>query len=410
MPRSCSSRARIARFSLMDWLLLDRRRPMKLRSASFSLSTCALLASAPLFTGCHEASAQAYVPPPSEAALTPDQVQKADIVVEPATAKELDDTLATSGKVAFEDVKVGHIYSPVNGRVARIEAQLGQRVKKGDTLAVIESPDIGQASSDVTKADAALIAAEHDLQREKELLDKHATSYKDFESSEDTYRQAKAEKQRAMQKAYLLRTSGSDGVSQGFRLTSPVDGEVLMRNLSMGAEVQGQYSIGGAVQELFTVGELDEVWVLSDIYESDLARIVIGAKAEVAAVAYPKKKFEGKVEWISGTLDPTTRTEKVRCSFPNPERLLKQDMYATVTIAVASHKELALPPSAVLHLGDQTVVFLDRGVGGDGKHRFERVPVSVDDGTGSSWLPVLHGLAVGDKVVMQGAEKINGFL
>jgi cobalt-zinc-cadmium efflux system membrane fusion protein len=369
-----------------------------------------LVAGALAAPACHKAEAAAYVPPPSEATLTTEQVAQAKVVVKPASEEDLDDTLSTSGRVAFEDIKVGHIYSPVSGRVARIDAQLGQRVKKGDSLAVIESPDIGQASSDVTKADAALIAAEHDLQREKELLDKHATSYKDFETAEDTYRQAKAEKQRAMQKAYLLRTGGSDGVSQGFRLTSPVDGEVLMRNLAVGAEVQGQYSIGGSVQELFTVGELDEVWVLSDIYESDLGRVKIGAKAVVSAVAYPNKKFEGKVDWISETLDPTTRTAKVRCSFPNPERLLKQDMYTTVAFAVASHKALALPPGAVLHLGDQTVVFVDRGETSDGKHRFERVPVSVDDGTGSKWLPVLHGLNAGDRVVVQGGEALNAYL
>jgi cobalt-zinc-cadmium efflux system membrane fusion protein len=376
------------------------------RSVQFAL----LLGLGAVGAACHKAEAATYVPPPSEADLTDDQMKKADVAVEVASEQDLDDTLATSGRVAFEDIKVGHIYSPVNGRVARIDAQPGQRVKKGDSLAIIESPDIGQASSDVTKADAALIAAEHDLQREKELLEKHATSYKDFETAEDTYRQAKAEKQRAMQKAYLLRTGGSDGVSQGFRLTSPVDGEVLMRNLALGAEVQGQYSIGGSVQELFTVGELDEVWVLSDIYESDLARVKIGARAEVAAVAYPNRKFEGKVDWISETLDPTTRTAKVRCSFPNPDRLLKQDMYTTVTFAVASHKALALPPSAALHLGDQTVVFIDRGNTPEHKHRFERVPVSVDDGTGSKWLPVMHGLNVGDRVVVKGAEALNGYL
>ena len=359
---------------------------------------------------CHEAAAPAYVPPPSEAALTPDQVKKANIGIEIAAEKDLDDTLATAGRVAFEDIKVGHVYSPVNGRVARISAQLGDHVKKGQALAVIESPDIGQASSDVAKADADLIAAEHNLQREKDLLAKHSTSYKDFEAAEDAYRQARAEKQRAMQKAYLLRTGGTDGVSQGFTLTSPLDGDVLMRNLSLGTEIQGQYSIGGAVQELFTVGELDEVWVLSDIYESDISRVVVGAHAEVAAVAYPNKKFQGKVEWISGTLDPATRTEKVRCTFPNPERFLKQDMYTTVTIAIASHKALALPPSAVLRLGDQNVVFVDRGKTAHGKERFERVPVSVDEASGSKFLPVLHGLNAGESVVVSGAEGINALL
>jgi cobalt-zinc-cadmium efflux system membrane fusion protein len=371
-----------------------------------ALSVSSLLAA----SACHEAAVPGYVPPPSEAQLSPEQVEKAKIQVEVAAEKDLDDSLATGGRVAFEDVKVAHIYSPVNGRVAKISVQLGEHVKKGQPLAVIESPDIGQASSDVTKADADLIAAEHDLQREKELLARHATSYKDFEAAEDTYRQARAEKQRAMQKAFLLRTNGADGVSQGFTLSSPVDGDVLMRNLSPGAEVQGQYSIGGSVQELFTVGELDEVWVLSDIYESDIARVTVGAKAVVAAVAYPNKKFEGKVDWISGTLDAATRTEKVRCTFANPDRFLKQDMYTTVTISVASHKALALPPSAILKLGDQQVVFIDRGKAADGKERFERVPVAVDDAVAGKFLPVLHGLAAGDRVVVTGGEAINAYL
>ena len=147
--------------------------------------------------------------------MTEEQLKQAGVNIEAASEKDLDDTLNTSGRVDFEDIRVGHIYSPVNGRVLRIDALLGQRVKKGQALAVIDSPDIGQASSDVIKADADLIAAEHNLQREKDLLAKHATSYKDYEAAEDAYRQAKAEKQRALQKAYLLRTGGIDGVTPG---------------------------------------------------------------------------------------------------------------------------------------------------------------------------------------------------
>jgi cobalt-zinc-cadmium efflux system membrane fusion protein len=298
------------------------------------------------------------------------------------------------------------LYSPVTGRVARIDVQLGERVKKGQALGVIQSPDIGKASSDVAKADADLIAAQHDMQRERELLDKHATSYLDYETAEDTYRQAKAEKQRAMQAAFLLRTGTVDSVTQGYTLVAPLDGEVLMRNLSIGTEVQGQYGGGGTVQELFTVGELDEVWLLGDIYEIDLARAQVGARAVVHAVAFQDKTFEGKVDWVSPVLDPNTRTAKVRCTFPNPEHFLKQDMYATVSISVASRKVLAVPKSAILHLGDQSVVFVDRGTSGDGKRRFERLPVAVDEALGGNWLPLLHGLDAGEKVVTKGSDAL----
>jgi cobalt-zinc-cadmium efflux system membrane fusion protein len=317
----------------------------------------------------------------------------------------MDDTLVTNGRVAFEDVKVGHIFSPVTGKVARIDVELGARVKAGQPLAVIQSPDMGQASSDAAKADADLIAAEHGMQREKELLGKKATSQKDYETAEDAYRQARAEKQRANQKAFLLHTGSVDTVTQGYFLVSPVDGEVLARNLIVGTEVQGQYS--GGTQELFTVGELDEVWVLADIYEVDVARVQWGAKCMVRTVAQKDKVFESKVDWISGMLDPTTRTAKLRCTFANTERFLKPDMYATATISVASRKALALPKSAILHLGSQTVVFVDHGAGTDGKQHFERLPVAVDEALGGRWLPVLHGLNPGDNVVTTGAEALQ---
>jgi membrane fusion protein, heavy metal efflux system len=359
-----------------------------------------------ILAGCNEGDGHVVAKGPvGDVAMTLDEVRTASIVVEPASTQEIDDTLVTSGRVTFEDIKVGHVFSPVTGRVARIDVTLGQRVKAGQTLAAIQSPDLGQWTSDVAKADADLIAAEHDVQREKDLLDKNATSHKDYEAAEDTYRQARAEKQRAQQKAFLLRAGGFDTVSQGYALVAPLDGEVLARNLSVGTEVQGQYS--GGTQELFTIGELDEVWVLADLYEIDLARVQSGARCSVRTVAYREKTFEGKVDWISPMLDANTRTAKVRCTFANTERLLKPDMFTTVSISVASRKALALPKTAILHLGDQTVVFLDHGQAADNKHHFERLPVAVDEALGGRWLPVLHGLDVGDNVVTQGAEALQ---
>jgi cobalt-zinc-cadmium efflux system membrane fusion protein len=243
------------------------------------------------------------------------------------------------------------------------------------------------------------------LQREQSLLTKNATSQKDYEAAEDAYRQALAEKQRAAQKAFLLRSGSADTVKQGYSLVSPIDGEVLARNLSVGMEIQGQYS--GGSQELFTVGQLDEVWVLADIYEVDLARVQTGAKCTVRAVAHPNKIFEGKVDWVSGMLDSTTRTAKARCTFSNGDGLLKPDMYATASISVAPRKVPAILRTAILHLGDQTVVFLDHGAGPDGKHDFERLPVAVDEALDGRWLPVLHGLSVGDHIVTQGAEALE---
>ena len=349
-------------------------------------------------------------PPPNEVWLDPKQVEEAKITVEEVALQNVDDTILTSGRVAFADIKVGHVFSPVTGRVIAIKALLGARVKKGDPLAVIQSPDVGQFSSDVGKANADLAAAERDYRREKELWEKHATSQKDFETAEDTYRKAKAEKDRAVQKAYMLQSGNVDAVSQSYTLPSPLDGEVLTRNLSMGTEVQGQYNGTGSPQELYTIGEVDEVWVLADVYELDMARVTVGSKATVRVVAYPDKTFEGRVDWVSGMLDPVARTARVRCTFANPDRLLKPEMYATIAISVEERRELAIPKGSALRLGDQNLVFVQRENTPAGKLRFQALPVKIDEGETSHWLPVAEGLQPGMKIVTGGAVLLSAML
>lgn len=368
---------------------------------------------APLASGCHKSQAATEAPsgpaiPPGEVWLTPQQVKDAKIETQTIAEQNVDDTILTSGRVTFDDLRVGHIYSPVTGKVVRINAQLGQRVKKGTPLAVIESPDIGSTVSDVHKAEADLIAAEHDYKRKKELFDQHATSQADLEQSEDNYRKSKAELGRAQAKASLLRAGGVDAVSQTYTLTSPIDGEVITRNLSPGIEVAGQYG-GGQAVELFTVGELDRVWVLADLYEMDIARVKVGSKVAVKIVTYKDRVFQGTVDWVSGMLDSTTRTAKVRCTLDNAERLLKPEMYATVQISVEERKAIAIPRSSILRLGETTVVFIQVGES-DGKVRFERVPVTVDEGESSNWLVVQHGLELGQKVVTSGAILLSAKL
>jgi cobalt-zinc-cadmium efflux system membrane fusion protein len=363
-----------------------------------------LLAASALAVSCNKLQAApqpATMAPPGEVWLTTAQVQDAKIAVQPVAEQNVDDTILTSGRVALDDLRSGHVFSPVTGRVVRIDAQLGARVSKGDPLAAIESPDVGITASDVSKAEADLIAAQHDYRRKKELFEQKAGSAAELETAEDNYRRAKAEIERARQKAVLLHAGGVDTVSQTYTLRSPIDGEILTRNISPGIEVQGQYS-GGTTQELFTIGELDKVWVLGDLYEVDLARVRIGSPAVVSVVTYPGKAFRGKVDWVSGMLDPNTRTAKVRCTFDNPDALLRPEMYATVQISVEQKRALAIPRGALLRLGEYKVVFVEIGES-DGRVRFERIPVDVDEGESSEWLEVKHGLMPGQKVVTSGA-------
>jgi membrane fusion protein, heavy metal efflux system len=348
-------------------------------------------------------------PPLTELWLWQDQVTAAKLVVEPLSPQPVGGLVVTSGRVAFDDLKVAHVISPVTGRVVRIEAQPGQRVKKGDTLAVIESPDVGSAFSDLQKAHADYTNAEKDFKRQKELYDVHAGSQRDLEAAQGNFSKSKAELDRAKKKAQLLSNGRASLGSQSYTLRAPIAGEVVARNVNPGAEVQGQYT-GGSVIELFTIGELDTVWVMADVFEMDVGRVKQGTECIVKVVAYPNRTFKGIADWVSDTLDPTTRTAKVRCKLDNPDRDLKPEMYATASLAADRRRELALPRSALLHLGDQTMIFIEVGKAPDGRMRFERRPVSVSEELGGDYLPVVRGVSAGERVVTVGAVLLSGML
>jgi membrane fusion protein, heavy metal efflux system len=373
-------------------------KPLAVTAVSVSLAL--------LVSGCDKSQTAVATPAPTprpdgEVWLTAAQIRDAKVQVAAVAEEAVDDTILTSGTVTLDDQRTGHVFSPVTGRVININAQLGEHVKKGQGLAVIESPDIGSAIADVHKAQADLIAADHDLRRKKDLFEQKAGSASDLEAAQDTYRRAKAEVERADEKERLLRVGNADSVSQTFSLAAPVEGEVLLRNINPGIEVQGQYS-GGATQELFTIGELDHVWVIGDLYEMDFARVQKGAPAVVTVVAYPGKVFKGTVDWVSGSLDPGSRTAKVRCVFDNTDRFLRPMMYATVQISVDQKTALAIPRDALLRIGDQKIVFVEVGEG-DGVVKYKSVPVDVDEGESSQWLEVKKGLLAGQKIVTAGA-------
>jgi cobalt-zinc-cadmium efflux system membrane fusion protein len=364
-----------------------------------------------LFASCPACSPRPTVaaepaPPPNTALVTKEQLAHMKVSTAEVDYQDVDDTVIASGKIAYDDQKVFHVFSPVSGKVSKVFVQLGAHVKKGDPLALIESPDIGAATADVSKARADMITAEREFARQQELLDIHAASQKDYEAAANAFRQAKAEVERAQQKAALFQHG--DAVGQSFMLRSDIDGEVFMKAVSPGMQIAGQY--GGNSAELFTVGQTSRVWVLSDVFEMDVPRVKLGAKAVVNVVSWPDRNFEGVVDWISGSLDPNTHATKVRCTFENPDGALKPEMFATVKISVNARKALAIPRSAVIRLGDQTVVFVDRGVDDRGRTRFERLPVAVDEGEASKWLTVDHGLQQGDHIVTEGVLLLSAML
>jgi membrane fusion protein, heavy metal efflux system len=347
--------------------------------------------------------------PPGEVWLSPQQVKDGHIEIEVVQDRPVGGTIRAAGRVTFDDLRVAHVFSPVTGRITKILAQPGERVKQGQALCVVQSPDLGSAVSDLAKAQATLLTAEKDWKRQRDLYEFHAASQRDYEAAESAYRNAKAEMERAQRKARLLRNAGLDRVTQEFLLRAPIEGEVIMRGANPGLEIQGQYS-GGAAVELYTIGELDRVWVVADVFEMDLPRIKKGAQVAVNVLAYPNNTFSGEVEWISGALDPISRTAKVRGSIANPDRKLRPEMFGTANIAVDPDTKLAIKRSAVLLLGEQPVLFAQTGTTADGQLRFQRRPVAVEELAGGDYVPLKSGVERGEKVVVSGGVLLLGML
>lgn len=341
--------------------------------------------------------------------LSAAQVHSTHLTIEPVTQRPVGFEVSASGKLTFYDLRVSHIFSPVTGRVVRIEAEPGAKLKAGAPLAEIESPDVGGAFADLLKAQAELVEAESELRRQTELYEAHAGAKRDLEAARSNYEKTRAEHQRATEKARLLHALGSGAQAARYVLRSPIEGDVIARNVNPGSEVQGQYS-GGTAVELFTVGDLDPIVLVADVFEMDIARVRKGARVNISVPAYPGRVFEGTIDTIYDQLDPVTRTAKVRCLVSNPGHELKPEMFASVSIAAGGETALAIPRSALLRLGDQTVVFVRSQVRGDGAMQFERTPVAVDEDEGGLYLPVKQGLREGEELVTSGAILLSGLV
>ena len=312
----------------------------------------------------------------------------------------------TSARIAWDENRVAHIFPPVTGRVIDITAQLGDTVKKGQALATILSPDLGSAVSDMNKAKAALIAAEHDVKRQRELFALKAVSAAVLEASEDNYGVCVAEMQRAEQKAALLREAGVNSVTQTYTLYSPIDGQVLARSINPGIEVQGMYS-GGATDELYTVGTVRR---RSGCSRTSTSRTWPASRWAPRWRCAPSRtrtsRFTGTIDWISDTLDP------VHAHGDRPLHAGRTPIASSsprCTPRSRSRRRGGRPsPSRdppLLHFGEKTMV-----IGADTQaNKYERRPVIVDENETGDWVPVLHGVEAGRQDRHRGrADPVRG--
>ncbi len=370
-----------------------------MRAPARHAARCALVAAAVL-AGCRRGPGVPAVPPEGQTWVSPEALARGEVRVEEVRERDLPRSIAVTGRVAFDDLRVTHVFSPVTGRITRVLAQPGQKVRKGSPLVAILSPDVGSAFSDLLKAHADLVSSDSELRRQQEIVGAHAGSQRDLEAAQDAAARARAEYERARQRASLLHQGSVGSVTQEVTLRSFLEGEVISRAVNPGAEVQGQYS-GGSPPELFTIGDIDRVWVQADVPQAEVPRVRLGAAARVRVVAYPDRVFEGKVDYVSPALDPVLRTARIRLALENPDAALKPEMYASVSIAGEPKRTVAVPRRALATISEQSFVYVQAGTRPDGRLVFDRRLVRVEDDEGDE-VPVVEGLSAGDRVVVEG--------
>ena len=336
---------------------------------------------------------------PGEVWIAPGRVDVADLATEPVVAREIG-ALQVPGRMALDEVRIARVFSPVDGRVVAVSADVGQRVRAGDPLLSIDVLENRRAARDALKAEAEVVAAEHNYKRAKELYAR-GEARGDMEAAEDQYRDAKAWLDVIRAKARLLTPEGTPG--NPFVLRAPIDGEVLGRAVEHGPVYA---FMGGAEPEpLFVVGERPGLWANADVPVSEVARVAAGQKVRATPATRAGKVFEGKVDWVSSVVD-AAGTRGVRCVFPNPTGERDPEMEVTVVI-LTGEKRLSVPRSAVVRQGERTEVFVRRGGGAGGTLRFERRAVEVEEGAPGEQVAARAGVAEGEEVVRNGAALLS---
>lgn len=312
---------------------------------------------------------------------------------------------AQAGKILANENRLAHLSARVPGRIVTVYANLGDRVKSGDRLLLLDSPALGEAQLGYRKARTAVRVTEKALERALALFERGAIGAGESQRREADHENARAELHEAEEKLHLLGMAEreierlGDGqlphaeVAQVF-LRAPFSGEVVARNATIG-EVVDPNTI------LFGVADLSTLWVRADFPEQQAGRLQTGLGVEVRVTAYPDSVFRGIVTYVGAMIDPTTRTIMARSDIPNPDRRLRPEMFADVTLVTPEQSVLAVPQMAIQLVGSRTVVFVVRG-----PRRFEPREVKVGESS-KDYVEVKGGVDEGDEVVTQGSYALK---
>jgi Cu(I)/Ag(I) efflux system membrane fusion protein len=314
---------------------------------------------------------------PGTVKISPERIQMLGVRTEAASLRSMEHTVRAVGTVAADERRIGVLNPKFEGWIEQLHVSTtGQAVRRGEPLLEVYSPDLvlGQREYLVARSAAAEMAHADPMARDnaKAIAAAALSRLKNWDISAD-------------QLARLQRTGVA---TRTLTLSAPIGGIVIEKPALQGLHF-------GAGDMLYRIVDLSIVWLQAELFEQDLAQIRPGQSAKITVQAYPGRVFDGQVAFVYPTVNAQTRTAKVRIQVPNPDLLLKTDMYATVEIAapIDSATVLAVPDSAVLDTGTRQTVLVDRGEG-----RFE--PRAVKLGArADGYVAVLEGLRESENVV-----------
>jgi Cu(I)/Ag(I) efflux system membrane fusion protein len=308
--------------------------------------------------------------------ISPERLQEIGVRFEIAEQRPLTRTIRTVGRVEIDERRLANVNIKIEGWIDRLHVSAtGDRVRQGQVLFTLYSPDLVATQQEYLLAlqsvrDLGTSEFPEVAQGARSLLEVTRRRLALWDITED----------------HIEDLERTGEVLKTLPIHAPISGTVIERKV-----LAGMYVKPG--EPLYTIADLTSIWILGDIYEYELPLIKVGQTADVTLSYDPKTHFEARVDFIYPTIDPQTRTAKVRFTLANPEEKLKPDMYANVELNVPLGLRLAVPKDAVLETGERKIIFIHHG---GGKLEWRNVATGV---RGAEWVEITEGIAPGDHVV-----------
>lgn len=327
--------------------------------------------------------------------LSAEEIQTAGIKVAELRLEAVTEQITATATIQANQDKLAHVSSRVSGKVVKVFSNLGDQVKQGQTLALIDSIEVGEAQSAYTQAESEHAVAKANFERSEKLYAEQIVPQKDYLRVKAEYEKSRAVLRAVKEKRQMLGVDGAhSNASSIYPIVAPFSGTVIDKKAVLGELAQPD-------KPLFGVADLSIVWIETNLFEKDLGKVSMGAEALVSVAAYPNEVFKGRMTYLSSVMDKETRTVKARVEVPNRDGRLKLEMFANAAInTTAKNNAMLVPEEAVLLVQGQPTVFVQE------HEDFE--PRAVDLGEKLHGRVILKaGIKPGEKVVTRGSYALK---